>query len=149
MPEETSSEFELCSARAKDFREGRRLRALELIASGYKPSEVARVLGVTPGAVSQWMKRARVGGGAAALLRRKPQGRPRRLTSEQLQELKALLQTHAAIENSGGPRWTTKRVAELIFQKWGVPFSAAHVSRLLKLCDFPTYRATPPIRSHK
>jgi transposase len=47
------------SSQATNWREGRRLRALELKERGWKQSEIAEALGVSEGAVSQWMKRAR------------------------------------------------------------------------------------------
>ena len=47
------------SSQASDWREGRRLRAYELKQQGWKQTEMAEALGLTEGAVSQWMKRAR------------------------------------------------------------------------------------------
>jgi transposase len=114
------------SAKARDWREGRRLRALELLAEGYRASEVARVLGVSPGAVSQWSKRARFGG-AEALLKRKRLGRGSRMTAPQLVELRLVL-----AERVSGSGWTTREVAQIIAEKWGVHYSRAHVSRILK-----------------
>jgi transposase len=116
----------LLSATARDWREGRRLRALELLAEGYRASVVARVLGVSPGAVSQWSKRARAGG-AEALLKRKRLGRGSRLTPPQLAELRLVLD-----ERASGGAWTTRKVAQFIAQKWGIHYSRAHVSRILK-----------------
>ncbi len=46
------------SSQASDWREGRRLRAFELKERGWKQTEIADALGVSEGAVSQWMKRA-------------------------------------------------------------------------------------------
>jgi hypothetical protein len=48
----------LSSQQATDWREGRRLRACELKQEGWKQLDIARALGVSKGAVSQWMKRA-------------------------------------------------------------------------------------------
>ncbi|MDP8946651.1 MAG: helix-turn-helix domain-containing protein, partial [Actinomycetota bacterium] len=48
----------LSSQKATDRREGRRLRAWELKQEGWKQRDIARALGVSKGAVSQWMKRA-------------------------------------------------------------------------------------------
>lgn len=50
------------SKRASDWREGRRLRAWELKGEGFSQQEIANALGVSKGAVSQWMKHAREGG---------------------------------------------------------------------------------------
>lgn len=125
----------LLSARARDWREGRRLRALELLAEGYRASDVARVLGVSPGAVSQWSKRARTGG-AEALLKRKRLGRGSRLTPPQLAELRRVLR-----ERVSDGAWTTRKVAEIIAERWGIHYSRAHVSRILKaLAVQPTAR---------
>jgi predicted transcriptional regulator len=50
------------SKQAVDWREGRRLRAWELKQQGWSQQEIANALGVSKGAVSQWMKRGREGG---------------------------------------------------------------------------------------
>ena len=55
------------SKEATDWREGRRLRAFELKQQGWSQQRIAEALGVSKGAVSQWMKRARDGGGVEAL----------------------------------------------------------------------------------
>jgi transcriptional regulator with XRE-family HTH domain len=51
------------SREATDWREGRRLRVFELKQEGWSQQHIAEALGVSKGAVSQWMKRARDGGG--------------------------------------------------------------------------------------
>lgn len=54
---------------ASDWREGRGLRAWELKEKGFSQKQIDEVLGVTEGAVSQWMRRGREGG-VQALKRR-------------------------------------------------------------------------------
>jgi transcriptional regulator with XRE-family HTH domain len=49
----------------QDWREGRRLRAWELKQQGWSQRLIAAALGVTPGAISQWMTRVREDGGAS------------------------------------------------------------------------------------
>jgi len=44
-------------AQAADWREGRRLQAWGVVPTGVGASVIAGALGVTPGAVCQWMKR--------------------------------------------------------------------------------------------
>src|SRR5687768_1259724 len=72
-------------------REWRRLRAWELKQQGWSQRRIAEALGVTEGAISQWMRRAREGGGPAALHHRPPPGPVPKLTAEQRAELPRLL----------------------------------------------------------
>src|SRR2546422_7135354 len=46
----------------QDWKEGRRLRAWELSQQGWKQKEIAATLGVSKGAVSQWLSRAKTEG---------------------------------------------------------------------------------------
>lgn len=65
----------------RDWREARRLQAWELTKKGWAQSRIAEALGVSRGAVSQWIKA--VGeGGVEALRHRKGGGPSRRLTEE-------------------------------------------------------------------
>ena len=80
------------SSKATDWREGRRLRAFELKQEGWSQQNIARALGVGKGAVSQWMKRAREGGGKEALRKRSSPGEPPRLSAEQRARLPGLLE---------------------------------------------------------
>jgi transposase len=121
------------SSGAKDWREGRRLRALELVGSGYAQAEVARVLGVTAGAVSQWVKRARAGGGPEALRRRTGAGGRRKLPLELVDALPGLLGRPPSAYGLAGERWTVRAVAALVEATWGVSVSPSHASRLVKL----------------
>jgi transposase len=78
------------SSQATNWREGRRLRALELKEQGWKHSEIAEALRVTEGVVSQWMKRAREEG-VQALRHKPPPGAPSRLSEDERARLPKLL----------------------------------------------------------
>ncbi|MER3421061.1 MAG: hypothetical protein C4290_11300 [Chloroflexota bacterium] len=63
---------------------------MELHEQGWSGREIAEALGVSRGAVSQWLKAARTGGRAA--LRRRPRGRTApKLTAEQRAQFPELL----------------------------------------------------------
>ncbi len=115
----------------QQLNEWRRLRAWALHQDGWSGRAIARALGVTPGAVSQWLKRAREGG-AQALVHRMPPGPPSKLSAEQKAQLPTLLEQGAEAYGFLGDVWTTKRVALLIKDAFGVRYHPAHISRLLR-----------------
>lgn len=119
------------SKQPTDWHEGRRLRAWELKREGWKQQEIADALGVSKGAVSQWMKRGREGG-IEGLRRRIAPGASPRLNAEQRERLAKLLTYDAEAYGFRGKVWTCARVAELIRRQFGVRYHPAHVSRLLK-----------------
>jgi transposase len=118
--------------RPANWLEGRRLRAWELKQQGWSQRQVAAALGVTEGAVSQWMRRGREGGGIHALYHRPPPGPAPKLTAEQRAQLPTFLAQGAEAYGFLGDVWTTKRVADLIRRTFHVLYHPAHVSRLLR-----------------
>src|SRR5579885_945535 len=115
----------------QEWREGRRLRAWELAQAGWKQKAIAVALGVTEGAVSQWMKRGREGG-KEALLRRKAPGAASKLNTEQLAGLAEVLARGATAYGFRGNVWTHPRIAKVIQQTAGVKYHPNHIPRLLR-----------------
>lgn len=119
------------SSQATDWREGRRLRAFELKQEGWKQKEIADALGVTKGAVSQWMKRAKEEG-VEGLRHKPPPGAKPRLSAEQRARLPEFLAKGASAHGFRGEVWTCERVAQVIRKEFGVVYHPAHVSRVLR-----------------
>ena len=119
------------SSQASDWREGRRLRAFELKEQGWKQTEIADALGVSEGAVSQWMKRA-TEEGVEGLRHKPPPGATPRLSEDERARLPELLARGAEAHGFRGEVWTCERVAIVIRREFGVSYHPAHVSRLLK-----------------
>ena len=112
------------------YREGRRLRAAELFEQGWKQREIAQALGVTEGAVSQWINRFREAGKASLKQHASP-GRPPGLSPEQIAQLEGLLRQGAESFGFTGAVWTCARVASVIERYFGISYHPAHVSRML------------------
>jgi len=128
--------------RPLEWLEGRRLRAWALHEAGWTGKAIADALGVTEGAVSQWLKRAREGG-EAALRRRLAPGPAPKLMAEQRARLPELLAYGAEAYGFLGEVWTTERVATVIQREFGVRYHPTHVGRLLRACGWSVQR---PIR---
>jgi transposase len=114
-----------------DWREERRKRAWELKQQGWKQKEIAEALGVTEGAVSQWMKRGKEGGEEALKACPAPGVTPR-LSAEQKAQLPALLAKGAPAYGFRGDVWTASRVAEVIEQCFGVRYSRDHAGAIVR-----------------
>ncbi len=119
------------SSQATNWREGRRLRALELKERGWKQTQIADALGVTEGAVSQWMKRAREEG-VEGLRHKPPPGATPRLSEDERAKLPKLLAQGAEAHGFRGEVWTCERVATVIRREFGVSYHPAHVSRVVR-----------------
>ena len=113
-----------------DWREGRRLRAWDLHQQGWPQKQIAVALGVTQGAVSQWIARGRAGG-AVALRNRSRKGATPKLTQEQRAQLPDLLKRGAEAYGFVGDVWTQARIAIVIKREFGVSYHADHIGRLL------------------
>jgi transposase len=128
-----------------DWREERRKRAWELKKQGWKQKDIAVALGVTEGAVSQWITSGREGG-EAALKAHPPKGAPARLSAEQKAQMPALLAKGAPAYGFRGEVWTASRVAEVIRRTFGVQYHRDHVGRLVREAGWsqqqPVQRAT-------
>lgn len=126
------------------WKEARRLQAWHLKQQGWSQHQIAEALGVSEGAVSQWMKRGREGG-PEALRRRPPPGAPRRLSAEQLGRLPGLLHRGPTAYGFRGELWTRTRIAAIIRLEFGVSYHPRHVGRILDALHWspqkPTRRA--------
>lgn len=133
------------SQQSNDWRERRRLRAWELHCQGWKQKDIAQKLDATPGAVSQWLTRARQAG-AEALRKRTSCGAPRKLSWQQRAQLPRLLARGAQSFGFESDVWTCERIASILQSQWGVLLHPDYVGTLLRSCGWsyqkPVCRAT-------
>jgi transposase len=112
-------------------KEARRLQAWHLQQQGWSQRQIATALGVSEGAVSQWMTRGREGG-SEALRHRPPPAARCRLTAEQLAGLPVLLQHGPEAYGFRGQLWTRGRIAAVMRAQFGASDHPCHGGRLGK-----------------
>lgn len=108
------------------------MRALELKRMGWKQRDIADALGVTEGAVSQWVIAARRGGRGALASHLSDRGVPPKLTPEQLRLIPDFLWHGAEAYGFRGDVWTCGRIAGVIREEFDISYSTSQVSRLVK-----------------
>jgi putative transposase len=118
--------------------EQRRFAAIESFKNSTNPKtqiQIARELGVTPAAISQWRKAFNQNGDDS--LKAKPHPGPgRSISPEDIQELKELLLKNPQEFGFTRIGWTTAMIAELIENEFGVSYHPDHVGKLLHSIGF-------------
>ena len=111
--------------------EQRRWRGIALLDQGHTQADVARQLGVSRSAVSQWANVRRQRGDDA--LRAKPHpGAPPKLHKRQLARLETMLLQGPRKHGWATELWTLPRVVELIERKFGVTYDQSGVWHVLR-----------------
>jgi len=141
--DQTSRPARLTLDLTPEQKEWRRLRALELMATGWKQKHIAAALGVTSAAVCQWVKRAQEGGGSDALKRRKAPGGK---AQEKMPRPALLVQVTRILEDDPqkgaeafgfiGKQWTLGRVQVALAETLGIRYHRSHVHRVLPQAGF-------------
>lgn len=122
-----------------------RVRAIQLVESGWHPKDVAEFMNVGESTVLEWMRKYRAGG-LAAVSTKFASGRPTTLSDQQMMELLTLIMGCEPRQFSFGfALWTRKLVRDLIRQRFKVNLSLVSVGRILKKLGLspqrPLYRA--------
>lgn len=113
--------------------EMRRKDAVKLLNNGFGVRKVARILDVSPGAVSAWKQAYETEGEAG--LAAKPQtggGRPPLLSYDQYPRLEELLLEGPHAHGFETDLWTLARVGRVIEREFDVSYSESGVRKVLK-----------------
>jgi transposase len=124
--------------------ERQRFRAIALLEAGHRPGEVAKRLGVSPTAVSQWKMIYQRAGPDGLKAKRHPGPKPK-LTPAQHHKLERLLLKGPVAHGYSTDLWTLRRVAEVIERHFGVHYDLSGVWHVLHgmgwSCQKPEHRA--------
>lgn len=115
--------------------ENRRRKAVALLQKGRRVNETARLVGVTPGAITQW-REAYEKQGETFFVAHSPPGRPPGLSQKQKKKLEKLLLKGARKNGYCTELWTLQRVAEVIERYFGIAYVPSSVWHILKDMDW-------------
>ena len=98
-----------------------------------KTREIGELLGTSKSKVSYWICKYKKG---LSLEDEPRSGRPSKLTKEELNELKKILQKKPSKKRFGGQSmgWTTKMVAQYIKDKYNISYTQRNVIKILHKC---------------
>jgi transposase len=126
----------------------KRLRGGELILKGYDNETIADIVEVTSSAVQKWRKKLRENSDdLCCLIRKKGSGSLGKLTDEQKQQLKKMILDGALTYGYPTERWTSKIVANLRENTFGITIAPRTVRDLLPTLGLSPQK--PVVKSHK
>lgn len=114
----------------RDEMESRRLLAAQDLQNGLSQSQIARKFGVSRTTASRW-HRALHRRGVESLRKRRATGRPSRLTGDQRTVVIELFHGGARAAGFADDRWTTARLAQAIYARFGIRYDPDHVGRMM------------------
>ena len=137
-----ADELRRLAAKAKDGTQVRRLLALAAVHDGMNRSEAARIGGMDRQTLRDWVHRFNQHG-PDGLIDIKPPGRPSKLSEEQKEALKQLVEAGPDLATDGIVRWRCVDLRRVLGQRFGVDLSEVSLGRALKKLGFSHISARP------
>src|SRR5471030_3404553 len=128
--------------RAKDNNQGRRLLSLAAILDGMNRTDSARIGGMDRQTLRDWVHRFNEQG-PEGLINAKPPGRPSKLSAEQKEELRQLVEAGPDPQKDAVVRWRCVDLKRVLGERFGVDLSEVSLGRVLKKLGFSHISARP------
>ena len=147
MPLPLRDDFDAAALRriarkTKDGPQARRLLALAAIYEGASRTQAARIGGITPQIVRDWVVKFNAIG-PEGLIDRKPPGRPAKLTNTHRATLAGLLESGPIPAIHGVVRWRLIDLAQWIWEEFRISISKQTLSRELRAMGYRKLSARP------
>jgi putative transposase len=117
----------------------KRLKAIQMHLEGIGPDEICRVLDVSRRSVFYWAKRFHAAG-LKGLDEGLHSGRPKQLSTAQLDRLGKILDEGPLAYGFSSKTWTCVRVGQVIQKEFGVAYHEDHVRKILHQLGFSVRR---------
>jgi transposase len=130
------------AAKVKDANQARRLLALAAVYDGMDREEAARIGGMDRQTLRDWVHRFNEQG-PEGLINARPPGRPSKLTAEQKEELRQLVEAGPDPQVHGVVRWRCVDLKRVLEERFAVDLSEVSLGRVLKQLGFSHISARP------
>lgn len=130
------------AVKAKDADQARRLLALAAVYDGMDREEASRIGGMDRQTLRDWAHRFN-GRGPEGLINAKPSGRPSKLSAEQKEELRQLVEAGPDPQVHGVVRWRCVDLKRVLGERFAVDLSEVSLGRVLKQLGFSHISARP------
>ena len=137
-----ADELRRVAVKASDADQARRLLALAAVYEGTDREVAARIGGMDRQTLRDWVHRFNAQG-PDGLINITPPGRPRKLSAEQDEELRQLVESGPDPEKDGVVRWRCVDLKRVLGERFGVDLSAVSLTRALKKLGFSHISARP------
>jgi len=130
------------AVKAKDADQARRLLALAAVYDGMDREEAARIGGMDRQTLRDWVHRFNERG-PEGLINIKPLGRPSKLSPEQKEELRRLVEAGPDPQVDGVVRWRCVDLKRVLGARFAVDLSEVSLGRVLKQLGYSHISARP------
>lgn len=138
----TAADLRRLAGRAKDADQARRLLALAAVYDGMDRATAARIGGMDRQTLRDWVHRFNETG-AAGLINVKPTGRRPKLSVEQQEVLRQMVEAGPDPQRDGVARWRCVDLQRALGNHFGVDLSTVAIGRVLKRLGFSHISARP------
>jgi transposase len=126
----------------KDANQARRLLALAAVYEGMSREDAARIGGMDRQTLRDWVHRFNRRG-VDGLIDIKAPGRRSKLSTEQREELRQLVEAGPDLDKDGVVRWRCVDLKRVLSERFGVDLSEVSLGRILKQLNFSRISARP------
>lgn len=137
-----TDELRRLARKAKDADQARRLLALAAVCEGMSREEAARIGGMDRQTLRDWVHRFNEQG-PDGLINAKSPGRPSKLSTEQKEELRRLVETGPDPDKDLVVRWRCVDLKRVLGERFAVDLSEVSLGRVLKQLGFSHISARP------
>ncbi len=130
------------AVKAKDADQARRLLALAAVYDGMDRDEASRIGGMDRQTLRDWAHRFNERG-PEGLINAKPSSRPSKLSAEQKEELRQLVEAGPDPQVHGVVRWRCVDLKRVLGERFAVDLSEVSLGRVLKQLGFSHISARP------